>query len=258
MPELQKNKFKDAIQNGRRQIGLWVGTRDSVLTEMLAHTGFDCITIDCEHTMHDISSVVQGLQAMNGSGISAIVRPPSNDAVFLKRLLDAGVQNFVIPYVQNAEEARQAAAAVAYAPKGIRGVAGSTRATMFGSIPDYFVKARDEICLIVQVETQEALDNIEEIAAVDGVDGIFIGPADLAMSLGYPGQMKAPAVLEAIENGIRRITAAGKPAGFLSRDQESLDIAAKAGAVFLVPDIDTALLKEAALKRAASFQYLKD
>lgn len=258
MPDLPKNKFKEALLAGKRQIGLWVTSRDAVATEMLAQTGFDAITIDCEHTTHDIHSVVQALQAMKGSDVSPVVRPPSNDPIFLKRLLDAGVQSFVIPYVQNADEARLAAEAVAYAPNGFRGVAGATRATMFGAIPNYFTRARDEICLIVQVESQEALDNIEEIAAVDGVDGIFIGPADLAMSLGYPGQLKAPAVLEAIADGVRRIVAAGVPAGFLSRDQESIDIAAEAGATYLVPDIDLGMMRDAALQKVAKFQYLKD
>lgn len=258
MLDLPKNKFKEALLAGKRQIGLWVTSRDAVATEMLAQTGFDAVTIDCEHTTHDVHSVVQALQAMKGSDVSAIVRPPSNDPIFLKRLLDAGVQSFVIPYVQNADEARQAAQAVAYAPNGFRGVAGATRATMFGAIPNYFTRARDEICLIVQVESQEALDNIEEIAAVEGIDGIFIGPADLAMSLGYPGQLKAPEVLEAVADGIRRIVATGLPAGFLSRDQESIDIAAKAGATYLVPEIDLSMLREIAVERVAKYQYLKD
>ena len=115
MPDLPKNKFKEALLAGKRQIGLWVTSRDAVATEMLAQTGFDAITIDCEHTTHDIHSVVQALQAMKGTDVSPVVRPPSNDPIFLKRLLDAGVQSFVIPYVQNADEARLAAEAVAYA-----------------------------------------------------------------------------------------------------------------------------------------------
>ncbi len=258
MSELPKNKFKEALLAGKRQIGLWVNTRDTMITEMLAHTGFDAVTIDCEHTTHDVDSVVHALQAMKGSDVTPIVRPPSNDPVFLKRLLDAGVQTLVIPYVQNAEEAAIATRAVTYAPDGMRGVAGVTRATMYGAVPNYFARARDEICLIVQVESQEALDNIEEIAAVDGVDGIFIGPSDLAMSLGYPGQATAPAVLEAIADGIRRIVAAGVPAGFLSLDQRSIDVAAEAGALYLVPAIDMAMFREMALGKVDKFKYLKD
>ena len=254
MPDLPKNKFKEALLAGKRQIGLWVTSRDAVATEMLAQTGFDAITIDCEHTTHDIHSVVQALQAMKGSDVSPVVRPPSNDPIFLKRLLDAGVQSFVIPYVQNADEARLAAEAVAYAPNGFRGVAGATRATMFGAIPNYFTRARDEICLIVQVESQEALDNIEEIAAVEGVDGIFIGPADLAADMGFGGNSAAQEVQAVILGALEKIRAAGKAPGILSLNDDFTRQYLHVGAQFVAVGIDVVMLAQTARDTAQKWK----
>lgn len=249
---MPKNAFKAAILEGRRQIGLWCAIRDPAVIEMLAGCGFDWITIDCEHAPNDVPGVLGMLQAMAPYPVSPIVRPTCLDVAEIKRLLDIGVQTIVVPYVQNAEEARLAAAAVSYPPDGVRGVAGATRASRFGTVADYTARARDEICLIVQIETREALGSLEEIAAVPGIDAVFIGPADLAASMGYPGQLKHPDVMAAILDGMRRIRAAGKPAGFLSADQSVLEQVFEAGCTFAAVDIDMSVLRRGAAARAAA------
>lgn len=257
MPAIPTNRFKQAILNREVQIGLWTNIRDASVLEMLADTGFDWINIDCEHGPNELPDVIAGLQAMKGGAASTTVRVPGLDPVVIKRMLDGGAQTLFVPYIQTVAEAELAAASVAYPPAGIRGVAGGTRATAFGTADDYFAKARDEICLIVQIETQEGLDNLEAIAAVPGIDAIFIGPSDLAASLGYIGNLTAEPVKAAIKDAIQRITAAGKPAGFLARNRELLELAKEAGAVFICPEVDLALLREAAVGCAAKHADLK-
>ncbi len=255
--DLPKNTFKAAIQQGRQQVGIWSFIRDAGVTEMLAGCGFDWILLDCEHSPRDVSEVLAGLQAMSAYPAQPVVRVKTLDVAEIKKVLDIGSQTILVPYVQNAEEARLAAAAVAYPPAGLRGVAGGVRANRFGAIPDYFTRARDEICLLVQVETREALENLEEIAATDGIDGIFIGPADLAASLGHPGNAKHPEVLSAIADAIRRVRAAGKPAGCLTGDSEFLELVLEAGCVFTAIDIDLAALRRNALERLAEIKTAK-
>ena len=257
MADLPKNPFKAAILAGEVQLGLWSGIRDSIIVEMLGDCGYDFVTIDCEHAANDLSDVIMAAQALRSTAAHMAARVPGLDPVVLKRILDAGVQTVFVPYVQTVEEARLAAASVAYPPKGIRGVAGATMATGFGAVEDYYHKARDEICLIVQIETQTGLDNLEAIAAVDGIDAIFIGPSDLSASLGFPGQMTSDPMRAAIRDAISRVTAAGKPAGFLAGNKELLELAKEAGAKFIVPGIDAALLRGAAMANVAAYKYLK-
>ncbi|MDQ2088904.1 HpcH/HpaI aldolase family protein [Marimonas arenosa] len=247
--DMKTNAFKRAIAAGRQQIGIWHAIRDSAVTEMLGDCGFDWILIDCEHSPNSESDVLVKLQALNGSPTAAMVRPSSLDVAEIKRLLDVGAQNILVPYVQTVEEAQLAAASVTYPPEGIRGVSTGSRSSRFGAVPDYFARARDEICLIVQVETRAAMDRLEEIAAVPGIDGIFIGPADLAASLGHPGDIFHPEVQEAILSCMRRIRAAGKPAGFLSPNQDLLEKVVEAGCVFTAVDVDMGLLRRSALHR---------
>lgn len=255
--DLPKNAFKAAIQQGRKQLGLWSSIRDAAVSEMLAGCGYDWIVLDCEHSLRDEIEVLAGLHAMSAYPVEPVVRVKSLDVAEIKKVLDVGAQTILVPYVQNAEEARLAVAAVTYPPEGLRGVAGGTRANRFGAIPDYFVKAREEICLIVQVETREALNNLEAIAGVNGIDGIFIGPADLAASLGHPGNLKHPDVQAAIADAIRRVRAAGKPAGFLSADPELIELAMGAGCVFTAIDIDMAALRRIAVARLAEYEPFK-
>ncbi len=241
--EMKKNAFKAAILEGRLQRGIWCSMTDPLAAEMMAGCGYDWMLFDCEHSPMDPIRVLPMLHAVSAYPVSALSRPSSLNAPEIKRLLDIGVQTLVIPYVQNAEEAAQAAAAVAYPPVGIRGVAGTTRATRFSAIKDYATKARDEICLIVQVETVEALAEIEAIAEVPGIDGLFIGPADLAASMGYPGQPSHEEVQQAVCDGIKRIRAAGKPAGLLTMDAAFGQRAIDAGASFIGQDLDLVALK---------------
>jgi len=239
---LPENHFKRALREGRQQIGLWCSLPGSYAAEAVAGSGYDWLLFDTEHSPGDPLTVLAQLQAVAPYDVSAVVRPASNDAVLIKRFLDLGAQTLLIPYVQTAEEARSAVAAMRYAPGGIRGVSGLTRATRFGRIANYGKLAANELCLLVQVETREALEQLEEIAAVDGVDGVFIGPADLAASLGHVGEPGHPAVVEAVEGAIRRICATGKPAGILTPDTVFAKRCIDLGTTFIAVAIDVAIL----------------
>ena len=243
------NPFKKAIMAGQQQIGLWSTIRDNAATEMLAGLGFDWLLLDCEHTANDLNSILSMLQAMSAYATHPVVRPTELNAAEIKRLLDVGAQTLLIPYVQTVEEAKLAIEAVDYAPRGFRGMGGSTRANRFGTVPDYFTRAREEICLLVQIETQKGLDNLDEIAALDGIDGVFIGPADLSASLGHAGNVRHPDVEEAIRDGIQRVRALGKPAGFLSVDDALTAIAVEAGSLFTAVDVDMVALQRYLRKR---------
>lgn len=251
---LPQNRFKKALREGRQQIGLWNSLPGPLASELLATCGFDWVVIDTEHAVTDIPDTLAMMQAMAPYRTHAVVRPAANDPVLIKRLLDLGAQTLIIPYVQNAEEARAAVAAIRYAPRGIRGVAGMTRATLFGQVAGYAARAEEELCLILQVETADALDRIPEIAAVDGVDGLFIGPADLAASMGHAGNSGHPEVVDAIERAIRAIRAAGKPAGILTLDPEFARRCIDWGTGFTAVGMDIALLAQAARGLAARFR----
>lgn len=186
--------------------------------------------------------VLYQLQAVAPYRASPVVRPAANDAVLIKRFLDIGAQTLLIPCVQSAKEAEKAVKAMRYPPKGIRGVSALTRATRFGRVADYAGKAENELCLLAQVETGEALANIRSIAAVDGVDGIFVGPADLAASLGHAGQSSHPRVVEAVEKAVHDIRARGKPAGILTMDTEFAKRCMELGTTFTAVGVDVGLL----------------
>ena len=252
--DLPRNTFKAGLKAGRQQIGVWCSLPHSGHAEALAGCGFDWMMIDTEHTVVDHATVLAMLQAAAPTPTHAGVRPGWNDAVEIKRLLDIGAQTILVPYVQSAEEARAAVSAVRYPPRGTRGVAGLVRAGRWGQVADYVTRADEEICLLVQVETAAALDALEEIAAVEGVDGIFIGPSDLSASMGYPGDMRHPAMRAAITDAIRRIVAAGKPAGFLATDEDMLDEAIAAGTTFTAVDLDLAMLYRTARSVAAKWK----
>jgi len=252
--DLPVNRFKQALKDGQQQIGLWNSIPGPLVAEALAGCGFDWVVIDTEHAPTDVPDVLGMLQAMAPYPVSAVVRPADNDPVLIKRLLDFGAQTLILPYIQSAEEAQAAVAAVRYAPRGMRGVAGLTRASRFGAVPDYTRRADAEICLILQVETALALSRIEEIAATDGVDGLFIGPADLAASMGHPGALDHPAVKAAIEDAIRRITATGKPAGILTSDAAFARACMGWGTRFTAVGMDIGLMLHAARGLAASYR----
>ena len=242
MAELPKNAFKRALRAGQHQIGLWSSLSSNYSVEVIAGAGYDWILLDMEHSPNDLESLLAQLQAAAPYPTHPVVRVPWNDMVTIKRVLDAGAQSLLIPYVQNAAEAQAAVAHTRYPPGGLRGVAGTTRATRFGRIKDYARRAHEEICVLVQLETRPALEEIEKVASVEGVDGIFIGPADLAASLGHPGEYAHPAVIAAIEDAILRIRAAGKPAGILTPDNAFAKRCIELGTLFTAVGVDAAML----------------
>lgn len=252
--ELPVNGFKRALAAGQPQIGLWCSLSSNYAVEAVASAGFDWLLLDMEHSPNDLVGVLSQLQAAAPYPTGAVVRVPWNDFVVTKRVLDLGAQSVLFPYVQNADEARLAVAATRYPPAGIRGVAGATRATRFGRVKDYAKRAHEELCVLVQVETKEALGALEAIAAVAGIDGVFIGPADLHASLGFPGETANPAVLPLIEDAIRRIRSAGKAPGILTADETLARRYLKLGALFVAVGADVGLLARGADALAAKFK----
>jgi len=252
--ELPQNAFKRALKAGQPQIGLWSSLSSSYTVEVIAGAGFDWILLDMEHSPNDLESLLAQLQAAAPYPTHPVVRVPWNDMVTIKRVLDAGAQSLLIPYVQNAAEAKAAVANTRYPPAGVRGVAGTTRATRFGRIKDYAKRAHEEICVLVQLETKPALDEIEKVAAIDGVDGIFIGPADLHASMGYTGETANPAVLPLIEESMRRIRKAGKAPGYLSPVEADAKRMLAAGAQFVAVGADVGLLARGAENLLAKFK----
>jgi 4-hydroxy-2-oxoheptanedioate aldolase len=244
--ELPHNTFKRALKAGRTQIGLWSSLASNYSVEVIAGAGYDWLLLDCEHSPNDLESLLTQLQACAPYPSAPVVRVPWNDMVNIKRVLDIGAQSLLIPYVCSAEEARAAVAATRYPPAGVRGVAGTTRATRFGRVKDYAKRAHEEICVLVQVETKPALDQLEAICAVDGVDGVFIGPADLHASMGYPGETSNPAVLPLIEEAMRRIARAGKAPGYLSPLEADAKRMLAAGCLFCAVGADVGLLARGA------------
>lgn len=210
------NRFKAALRAGQPQLGIWSSLCSPLAAEALAQSQFDWVLFDAEHSPVEMSGLLPLLQAAGNGSASAAVRPPWNDTVLIKRVLDIGAQTLLIPFVQNATEAAQAVAATRYPPTGVRGVAGATRASSYGRNPDYLAKAAEQICTLVQVETAAALDEIDAIAAVDGVDGVFIGPSDLSASMGFLGKPNAPQMQQAIRDAASKIRAAGKAPGILA------------------------------------------
>jgi 4-hydroxy-2-oxoheptanedioate aldolase len=248
------NPFKQAIAARKRQIGLWSSLAGTISTEIIAHSGFDWIVIDMEHAPNDLPQVVAQLQAMATGTATPVVRPPWNDFVTIKRVLDGGAQTLVIPYVQNRAEAEAAVAAIRYPPHGIRGVAAGARGSNFGRVPNYLVKAEADLCLIVQVETAEAMSVLEEIVGVEGVDGVFIGPADLAASMGHLGNPGAEPVQAAIREAAQRILKAGKSPGILSTVEADARRYLDWGYVFVAVGVDAALLAKNADALATRFR----
>jgi 4-hydroxy-2-oxoheptanedioate aldolase len=252
--DLPVNRFKQALRAGRQQIGIWNALPDRSVVELLAGSGFDWMMLDTEHSAADPITMLGLLQAVAPYPVAPVVRPASNDTVLIKRFLDVGAQTLLVPYVQTAAEAQAAVAAVRYPPRGVRGISSISRATRFGRVAGYAARADSEICLLVQVETVETIERIEEIAAVDGVDGLFVGPGDLAATLGYPGEPGRPEVVAVIEDTIRRIVAAGKPAGILTPDPAIARRCIALGTTFTAVGIDAQILARATEKLAADFR----
>ncbi len=248
------NPFKAALANGQRQIGFWLSMADAYLAEVSATAGFEWLLIDAEHAPNDVRSILAQLQAVAPYSAEAVVRPVNGDPALLKRLLDIGARNLLVPMIDTADEARACVAAVRYPPHGIRGVGSAVgRASRWSSRTDYLDIADSEICLLVQAETVTALDNLEAICAVEGVDGVFIGPADLAASMGHRGKPGDPEVQNAIEAAMRTIIASGKAAGTLTSDPVLARRYLELGCTFVATGVDILTFANAARKLAREF-----
>lgn len=248
------NPFKKALAERRAQVGLWLSMADPYLAETSATAGFDWMLIDGEHAPNDLRSILGALQAIAPYRSQPVVRAVAGEVSLIKQLLDIGAQNLLVPMVDTAEQARRLVAATRYPPAGIRGVGSAVgRVSRWSARTDYLDVADDEVCLLVQAETVTALSNLEAICAVDGVDGVFIGPADLAASMGFRGRPGHPEVQGAIEQAIRTIVASGKAAGTLTSDpvlaRRYLDL----GCTFVAVGVDVLLYASAARKLAQQF-----
>jgi len=254
MMDLPRNRFKHAIAAGRLQIGLWCSLCSNIAADIVRDSGFDWLLLDTEHSPNEIPDVLSQLQACEGGAATPIVRPAWNDTVIIKRCLDIGAQTLLVPYVQNPDEAKRAVEAVRYPSGGVRGVAVASRASRYGRVTDYLKNANGEICLLVQVETRGAMDQLEAIATVEGVDGVFIGPSDLSASLGHIGNPAHPDVQKALESCVRRLNAVGKPAGILTGNEEEVRRYIGWGYTFVAVGSDVGLLSRGADALAKKFR----
>ena len=252
--DLQPNAFKRAIAAGKLQIGLWSSLCSPIVAEIIADSGFDWILLDSEHSPNEIPDLFAQLQACVRGTATPIVRPPWNDTVMAKRCLDIGAQTLLFPYVQNAEEAKRAVQSTRYPPDGVRGVSVASRASRFGRTPGYLGKANAEQCVLVQVETRSALDQIEAIAQVPGVDGVFIGPSDLAASLGHLGNPAHETVQAAIHDAVTRLKKLNKPAGILTGNEEEIRRYIDWGYLFVAVGSDIGVLANGSAALAKKFK----
>ncbi len=238
MPVATVNPFKQKLLRGEPQFGLFCMSLTAQTAEALSTSGFDFLMFDAEHTPTSLPTLYTQALALAPSPTQCLVRMPSADPVLFKPVLDLAIDTVMVPNIRNADEARAAVRAVRYPPAGIRGVGGSVRATGYGRHADYYAAAAGRVCLLLQIESTEGLRNIEAIAAIEGVDGLFIGPVDLATDMGHLAQATHPAVMEAALDGIRRIRAAGKAAGILAAEpQAGLYLQAGANLVCLGSDL---------------------
>ncbi len=239
------NVFRQRVLEGRRQIGCWAALASPISTELLGYVGFDWLLLDGEHAPNEIGSIALQLMALKDSVSAAVVRPQWAEPIIIKRLLDVGTHNFLMPFVQTVEEAQRAVAATRYPPHGIRGVAVAHRSNRYGLREDYFEKINDNICVMVQIETGLAVQNASDIAAVDGVDALFVGPSDLSASLGHFMQPQHPDVQAAIAHVVEAGRERGKAVGILAPVPEQADRYLEMGMNVVAVGADTALLRNA-------------
>ena len=227
------NTFKRDLLAGQRLIGCWSSLANAITTEVLGVAGFDWILLDGEHSPNDVNTFIPQLMALKDSASAPVVRPTSNNPVELKRLLDAGFYNFLIPFVESADEALNAVSAIRYPPQGIRGVSVSQRSNRYGTVPDYFKSVNDHICVMVQIESRAGVSAARAIAAIDGVDCVFVGPSDLAAGLGHLGNAGHPEVQAAIAAVFADAKACGKPTGILAPAEPDARRYMEMGATFV-------------------------
>ncbi|MCZ3376908.1 4-hydroxy-2-oxoheptanedioate aldolase [Rhizobium sp. AG207R] len=250
-----KNLFKQALKEGRAQIGLWQALANAYTVEICAGAGYDWLLLDAEHAPNDVPLLVSQLQAMKGTASHAVIRPPIGETWIIKQMLDIGAQTLLIPMVDSKEMAEAMVKAVRYPPHGVRGVgAALTRASAFNRIPDYLATANDEICLLLQVESRAGLAALDDIASTVGVDGVFIGPSDLAADMGYLGKPGAPEVQAEVEKALTKIQSHGKAAGILIGDLSLAKRYLELGATFVAIGNDVTLLANATIKLLDDFK----
>jgi len=253
--EMPCNRFKQALRDGTPQIGLWLALADPYSVEVCAGAGFDWLLLDAEHAPNDVRSLLAQLQALAAYPVQPVIRPPVGDTVLIKQMLDIGAQTLLIPLVESEEQARALVRAMRYPPAGVRGVGSAlARASRWNCVPDYLQNADEQMCLLVQVETRLGLENLNAIARVDGVDGVFVGPADLAAALDHRGDPGHPEVQRVIEDAIARIRVAGKAAGILSADETLARRYLELGCRFVAVGSDVTLLMRSTQALANKFK----
>lgn len=249
------NGFKQALAEGRAQIGLWQAMANPYTAEICAGAGFDWLLFDGEHAPNDVPSMLAQLQAVEAYPVHPIARPPLGEIRLIKQYLDLGFQTLLIPLVDTAEQAALMVRAMRYPPGGIRGVgAGSARVARWNRVDNYFRDADDQMCLLVQAETKKAIENLDAIAAVEGVDGVFIGPADLSAALGHRGNAAHPEVQAVIEAAFARILKVGKAAGILTSNEEWARRYLDLGATFVAVGVDVGILAKQTTALAGRFK----
>ncbi len=238
-----ENKLKSALVAGKVQYGIWLSTGSAALAEMAGNAGFDWCLIDAEHGPNAVTGLTPQLHALAVSGTAPVVRVPAAEVWMIKQVLDQGCQTVLVPMVDDAATAQNMARAMLYPPHGVRGMgASSARASGYGAMPDYIRQADAQMCLLVQAESRKAFDNIDAIAATEGVDGVFVGPADLSADMGFPGQLDHPQVLRAIDHIIARTLTAGKIAGIITFDETRVAGWLEKGITFMGVSSDVTLL----------------
>lgn len=252
--ELPVNHFKRSIYAGEQQIGIWSSLASHITVEILAGSGFDWMLIDTEHSPNELPMVVHQLHACMEHRTHPVVRPAENDQVLVKRFLDAGVQSFLIPMVETPEQAAAAVSYTRYPPDGVRGFAAASRASRYGRVKDYYSRAAEEICVLVQIESELGMKNLEAIAAVPGVDGVFVGPGDLSAAIGFLGDQGNEKVVSLIEGLISRIAKAGSRAGILTGDKDLARRYIDAGCIYTAVGADSGILARGAEALARHFR----
>jgi 2-dehydro-3-deoxyglucarate aldolase len=248
------NRFRRQLLDRQRLIGCWASLANPISTEVLGYSGFDWLLLDGEHAPNDIQTLLTQLLALKDSPSAAVVRPQWNDPVLLKRLLDLGVYNFLMPFIESADEARAAVAATRYPPRGIRGIAVAQRSNRYGNVPDYFERINDNISVLVQIESRPGVEAVEQIAAVDGVDCLFIGPSDLSASLGHFGNPRHPEVQRAMQRVLDAARANDKPVGILSGVEEDTQRYLELGMTCVAVGMDVVLLRNSSRQLCERFK----
>jgi 2-keto-3-deoxy-L-rhamnonate aldolase RhmA len=252
------NAFSKMLQDRKNKtpVGSWLMSASPLVAEALGCAGFDWAVVDMEHSPLDLMGMVQMLQAVGNTPMAPVVRVPWNDTVMVKRVLDAGASALLFPFIQNAEEARRAVAATRYPPEGVRGMAGMGRASRFGTTPNYFNSANTGICTVLQLETTLAIANLEAIAAVPGVDALFVGPADLSGTMGFVGQLNHPDVLAQMASAAQRANALGVPIGSVGGTPETVATYRAMGYDYAAVASDLGLLMRAATAAAQALRAI--